>query len=55
MLFRSVAATGASGGQLRAACDVLLNVPAVKAARIQEMHIAVGHMICGFVERALDA
>ena len=52
---RVVAATGASGGQLRAACDVLLNVPAVKAARIQEMHIAVGHMICGFVERALDA
>ena len=40
---------------MRTACDVLLNVPAVAAARVQEMHIAVGHMICGIVEEALDA
>ena len=52
---RVIAVTGASGGQMRAACDVLLNVPAVAAARVQEMHIAVGHMICGIVEEALDA
>lgn len=52
---RVIAVTGASGGQMRAACDVLLNVPAVTAARVQEMHIAVGHMICGIVEEALDA
>ena len=52
---RVVAVTGASGGKMRAACDVLVNVPAVAAARVQEMHIAVGHMICGIVEEALDA
>lgn len=48
-----IAVTGAAGGRMKADCDVLLNVPADKAAHIQEMHIAVGHMICGLVERAL--
>lgn len=48
-----IAVTGASGGKMKETCDVLLNVPADKAAHIQEMHIAVGHMICGLVERAL--
>lgn len=49
-----IAVTGASGGKMRDCCDLLLNVPADNAARIQEMHIAVGHMICAIVERALN-
>lgn len=52
---RVIAVTGATGGKMREMCDVLLNVPADKAAHIQEMHIAIGHMICGLVERALNA
>ena len=51
---RVVAVTGTSGGKMKDMCDVLLNVPAEKAAHVQEMHIAVGHMICGLVERALN-
>lgn len=51
---RVVAVTGAGGGKLRELCDVLLNVPAEGSAHVQEMHIAVGHMICGIVERALN-
>lgn len=50
-----VAVTGSTGGKMAGGCDVLLNVPADKAAHIQEMHIAIGHMICGLVERALYA
>ncbi len=48
-----IAVTGAEGGKMREVCDVLLNVPAPKANHIQEMHIAIGHMICGLTERAL--
>ena len=48
-----IGVTGESGGKMREMSDVLLNVPAAKAARVQEMHIAVGHMICGIVENAL--
>lgn len=52
---RVIAVTGASGGRMREMCDVLLNVPAEKAARVQEMHIALGHVLCGMIERALYA
>lgn len=51
---RVIAVTGAAGGKMKDMCDVLLNVPAEKAAHVQEMHIAVGHMVCGLVERALN-
>ena len=49
-----VGVTGAGGGRLAALSDVLLDVPAAKAARVQELHIAVGHMICGIVEGELN-
>ena len=31
-------------------CDVLIKVPAERPDRIQEMHIAVGHMLCEIIE-----
>jgi D-sedoheptulose 7-phosphate isomerase len=34
-------------------CDVLVNVPSDKTNKIQEMHIIVGHFICGKVETKL--
>ena len=48
-----IAVTGADGGRLKELCDVALCVPARKANHIQELHIAVGHMLCGLVEKAL--
>jgi D-sedoheptulose 7-phosphate isomerase len=45
--------TGASGGRMRAACDVCLCVPSTSTARIQEMHIMIGHTICQLVEEAV--
>ena len=34
-------------------CDHLLSVPSRQTARIQEMHILLGHMLCEAVERTL--
>lgn len=46
----TVGLTGASGGSMRECCDVCICVPATVTNRIQEMHLAVGHLLCGFVE-----
>jgi D-sedoheptulose 7-phosphate isomerase len=48
-----VGLTGGSGGQMRAACDLCLCVPSKSTPRIQEMHILIGHTICGLVEERL--
>jgi len=45
--------TGARGGEFAALCDTALLVPSTDVARIQEAHIAVGHVICALVERRL--
>jgi D-sedoheptulose 7-phosphate isomerase len=42
--------TGKTGGNLGALCDILLNVPSTTTARIQEMHITLGQMLCGALE-----
>ncbi|WP_114395709.1 D-sedoheptulose-7-phosphate isomerase [Oleisolibacter albus] len=44
--------TGQGGGALRDACDLCLCVPSAHTPRIQEMHIAVGHLLCELVENA---
>jgi D-sedoheptulose 7-phosphate isomerase len=41
---------GKDGGILRGQGDVDLIVPSERTARIQEMHILIGHVICSFVE-----
>lgn len=43
--------TGATGGILKEASDILLNVPSFDTPRIQESHILLGHIICQFVEQ----
>jgi D-sedoheptulose 7-phosphate isomerase len=45
--------TGESGGQMRAICDLCLCVPSKSTARIQEMHITIGHAICELLEERL--
>jgi D-sedoheptulose 7-phosphate isomerase len=45
--------TGEFGGQMRAACDLCLCVPSQSTARIQEMHITIGHAICELLEERL--
>ena len=50
---KTIAMTGASGGSLKNNADVLINVPSDITNNIQEMHIAVGHLICGIIENNL--
>ena len=45
--------TGESGGQLQAKCELCLCVPSRSTARIQEMHITIGHAICEILEARL--
>jgi D-sedoheptulose 7-phosphate isomerase len=46
----TVAFGGRDGGDLAAVADHLLVVPSDTVARIQEMHIALGQMLCGALE-----
>lgn len=45
--------TGESGGAMRTACDLCLCVPSKSTARIQEMHIMIGHTICELLEEGM--
>jgi D-sedoheptulose 7-phosphate isomerase len=45
--------TGGQGGKLPALCDALIIVPSAVTARIQEMHILIGHMLCKSLEQRL--
>ena len=46
----AAAFAGRDGGKLRGLADPLLVVPAQSTRRIQEMHILLGHMLCGALE-----
>jgi len=48
-----VALLGKTGGQLKDLADVALIVPATDTARIQELHLAIQHVICDLVEDRL--
>ena len=48
-----IALTGENGGKLAPNADFLLNAPAQRTDLIQEMHIAIGHILCGIVEEKL--
>ena len=46
--------SGKSGGALDGKCEVSLIVPSDVTARIQEMHIVIGHLLCALIEVQLD-
>lgn len=50
---KTVALTGADGGELAKIADLSLVVPSMITARIQEAHITIGHIVCELVEEAL--
>ena len=49
----AAALSGRDGGELLGLADPLLIVPAQDTARIQEMHILLGHLLCDALEREL--
>jgi D-sedoheptulose 7-phosphate isomerase len=48
-----VGLTGCDGGALGARVDVHVNVPSASAARTQEVHCTLLHVLCDLVEREL--
>lgn len=52
---RTVAITGAAGGEATEAAELSLRMPAEATARVQECAMLVGHTMCEMVERALFA
>jgi D-sedoheptulose 7-phosphate isomerase len=53
MGLRTIAMTGAAGGEIQAVVDECLCVPSDLTPRIQEGHILIGHLLCEYAERAL--
>ena len=49
----TVGLTGASGGPMTRLCRHLVRVPSSETARIQEIHILVGHILCHLVDESL--
>ncbi|GHV53812.1 phosphoheptose isomerase [Deltaproteobacteria bacterium] len=42
--------TGRDGGKLAELSDIFINVPEESTALVQEIHITIGHMLCGLVD-----
>ena len=47
----AVGLAGRDGGSMGDATDILLVVPSHNTARIQEMHILIGHALCDLIEQ----
>lgn len=45
--------SGRDGGKMTALCDPLIVIPSDITARIQEMHILIGHALCDVLEQRL--
>jgi len=48
-----VAFLGKSGGELKALADVALVIPSDETSHIQELHLAIEHIICDLVEERM--
>lgn len=50
---RSAALLAKGGGRLKGMVDLAVVVPTGSTARAQEMHLAIGHIVCASVDRVL--
>lgn len=50
---RTIALLGRDGGSISSICDLALIVPSDDTPRIQEGHIAIIHIVCDLVEKAM--
>lgn len=53
MGLKTIGLAGKDGGELARCVDVPIVVPASNTARIQECHIAIGHLFCELVEEQM--
>lgn len=50
---KTIGLLGGDGGKLKKIVDLPIVVPAQSSARIQEVHITIGHIICELIEQEL--
>ena len=53
MNIKTIGVTGNDDSGFKDSCDIIINAPASRTDRIQEMHIAIGHVICEILESKL--
>ncbi len=51
---KTLGLSGSGGGAMNACCDLNIVVPDNVTARIQEMHILIGHIICKALDESFD-
>ena len=51
----TIGMTGATVGQLQDCSTIILSMPSSDTARIQEMHLLIGHIWCGLIEQEMFA
>jgi D-sedoheptulose 7-phosphate isomerase len=51
---KTIGFSGRGGGEMNHVCDTNIVVPAQNTARIQEMHIVIGHTICHLIDLEYD-
>ena len=49
---KTIGFSGRGGGVMNELCDINIVVPAQDTARIQEMHIVIGHTICQLIDHS---
>ena len=47
--------SGNDGGVMNSICNININIPSSVTARIQEMHIIIGHTLCHLIEQDLKS
>ena len=50
---RAATLIAGNGGAIQKMCDHCLSVPSTETARIQECHIMIGQIICGYIEETI--
>lgn len=53
MGLKTIGLTGCGGGAMKDLCDLPLVVPSNSTPRVQEIHIAIGHIICEEIEKGI--
>ena len=51
---RTIGFSGQAGGEMNKICNVNIVAPSEDTARIQEMHIIIGHTICHLIDQAYE-
>jgi len=51
---KTIGLSGGNGGKLAKVADLVLIVPSNSTPRIQESHIAIGHIVCDLVEKEMS-